>query len=223
MPTRDRAVDRAGRTARADLARLGSDFRTGRVGAGLSQRQVGMHVGASASQISRVEGGLSPKVSVAMLARIGAVVGLDVRLRAYPGADPLRDAGHLRVIERLRNLLAATVTVRVEVPLPIPGDRRAWDVWLGNLTDEAGLPHNMPAEVETRLADAQGLIRRLTLKLRDASLDELLLVIADTPTNRRAVAAASTSLSAMFPLPPRRASAALAAGRYPGASSLLFI
>ena len=157
-----------------------------------------------------------------LLARIGAVLGLDVRIRAYPGSDPLRDAGHVRVIERLRARLGPGVKLRLEVPLPLAGDLRAWDACLSGLH---GRDHqrDLPAEVETRIADAQAQIRRLTLKMRDAGVDHVLLVVADTPMNRRAVAAAGTAVSAMFPVSGRRALAALAAGRYPGGSSLIFV
>jgi hypothetical protein len=96
-------------------------------------------------------------------------------------------------------------------------------MWLGNLVDELGRRRGMPAEVETRVGDAQAQMRRLTLKMRDAEVEHLLLVVADTPANRRAVVAAWTVLDGMFPISARKALAALAAGHYPGGSSLIFI
>ena len=223
MPIHDRHVDRASRAARGDRGRVGLDLRVNRVSAGLSQGDVGRLAGVSASQVSRIERGLAPSASVEQLARIGAVVGLDVRLRAYPAGDAVRDAGHLRVIERLRGRLHANVTVRLEVPLPIVGDRRAWDVWLGKLVDTRGVHRDLPTEVESRVVDTQALVRRLTLKMRDAEVDVVLLVVADTPSNRHAVAAAWPSLAGMFPVSARTALGALADGRYPGGSSLVFL
>ena len=223
MPTRDRPIDRAARTVHADLLRIGSELRIARVAAGLSQCRIGERVGLSASQISRVERGLAPRSSLTHLVQIGAVVGLDVRIRAYPAGDAVRDAGHLRVIERLRQRLHPRISVRLEVPLPIAGDRRAWDAWLGGLIDVAGRRNDLPAEVETRIVDAQAQLRRLTVKMRDSGVETVLLVIADTPANRRAVAAAWTSISAMFPVSARAAMAALADGRYPAGSCLVFI
>jgi hypothetical protein len=115
------------------------------------------------------------------------------------------------------------VTVRSEVPLPIVGDRRAWDVWLGKLVDTDGVHRELPGEIETRIVDTQALVRKLTLKMRDAGVEVVLLVVADTPSNRHAVAAAWPSMAAMFPVSTRMALAALAEGRYPGGSSLVFL
>lgn len=223
MPIHERNVDRANRTARMDVMRLGSDLRLGRVSAGLSQGDVGRLVGLSSSQISRIERGLVTSAPVEHLARIGSVVGLDVRIRAYPAGDAVRDAGHLRLIGRLRSRLHPGVSIRVEVPLPSAGDQRAWDAWLGRLSEPNGRLRELPAEAETRMVDTQAQIRRLTLKMRDAGIDTVLLVIADTPSNRRAVAAAWPSIAAMFPVSARRALAALAEARYPGGSSLVFL
>lgn len=202
---------------------MGSELRIARVSAGLSQHEVGDRIGLSGSQVSRVERGLVPNASVSELARIGAVVGLDVRIRAYPGGDPLRDSGQVQVIERFRKRLAPTIGVRLEVPIPLEGDRRAWDLFLDRLVDESGRPHGMPAEVETRIHDAQAQFRRITLKMRDASIEDVIVVVADIPSNRRAIAAAGATLSGSFPVSARKALAALAEGRYPEGSCLLFI
>ena len=223
MPIRDRPADRGTRTARTDVIRVGAELRQARVEAGLAIRVVADAVGISGAQISRIERGLLPTASIVQLARIGAVVGLDVRVRTYPGPDALRDAGQVRVIERFRGKVHPRVPIGMEVPLPGVGDRRAWDLWLANLVDDLGRERGMPAEVETRIGDAQALMRRLTLKMRDAQVEHVLLVIADTPSNRRAVAAAWNVLAGMFPISARKALAALAIGRYPGGSSLIFI
>ena len=135
----------------------------------------------------------------------------------------MRDIGHVQVIERFLKRLATTVGVRLEVPLPIQGDRRAWDLFLDRLLDRDGRPIGMPAEVETRISDAQAQIRKIWLKMRDSSMDAVIVVVADTPTNRRAIAAARSTVAGMFPVTARTALAALAEGRHPGGSCLLFI
>jgi hypothetical protein len=66
-------------------------------------------------------------------------------------------------------------------------------------------------------------MRRLHLKLRDAGLEHLLLVIADTRANRAAIGAAGALVAASFPVPPRRALQALTAGEHPGGSALVFL
>lgn len=222
MPSRERPVDRARRVVDLDLIRLGEEFRSARIGAGLSLRFVGERVGRSASQVMRIERGLVPEASVRQLGRIGAVVGLEVRVRAYPGPDPIRDASQARLLGRLALRLHPRLVLRHEVPLPIPGDLQAWDAWISNFVDP-GDDLGLPVDAETRLYDVQALLRRLSLKARDSGVDHFLLLVADTRSNRRAVAAAADLLGAMFPVSARRALAALAAGRHPGGSALVLV
>lgn len=188
--------------------------------AGLTMAQVGRVVGLSASQISRIERGAAANVSVRHLGRIGAAVGLDVRVRAYPGPDPIRDASQVAVIDRLRRRLSGRLRIRTEVPIPIEGDQRAWDAVIAGLV---GGPSTLPVEVETRLHDLQAQTRRISLKARDAGVAAILLVVADTRTNRRAIAAAAPVLSGSFDVAARTALAALAEGRHPGGSALVFL
>lgn len=222
MPSRERPADRGARLAHFDLLRLGTELRQARVGSGLSLATVSGAVGISAAQIARIERGLVPTASVAQIARIGAVVGLDIRVRAYPGPDPLRDAGQLRLIDRFRSHLHPQLRLRLEVPLPMAGDLRAWDAWIDAFVEASG-PESMPVEAETRVIDAQAQIRRIMLKMRDAGVDHVLVVVGDTPINRTAVAAAQGVISGSFPISARKAMAALAAGRHPGGSALIFI
>lgn len=220
MTTRERAADRGSRLARTDLSALGRDLRTARLMAGLTLRAVGRAVGMSYSQVGRIERGVLPSASVSQLARIGAVVGLDVRLRAYPGPAPLRDAGQLALIDRLRTRLHVGLRLRTEVPLAAANDQRAWDGVLSGFVD-GGAP--LRVEAETRIHDAQAQLRRITLKLRDDDAEHVLLVVADTPRNRAAVRAMGSVVVESFPAPARVTLAALAVGSYPGGSALVFL
>ena len=129
-----------------------------------------------------------------------------------PGPGTTLDAGQLALIGRLRALLPQTVRVRTEVPLPIPGDRRAWDVVLS--LD----PDDVPIEAEARLRDVQAIERRSALKLRDSEFDRLALLVSDTANNRRVLQAYREDLRASFPLDTRHVMASLRAGRTPDAS-----
>jgi transcriptional regulator with XRE-family HTH domain len=220
MPDRERAADRGSRLARRDLLTVGADLRTARVMAGKTLKDVGRAVGMSYSNVGRIERAVLPSVAVTQLARIGGVVGLDVRVRAYPGPTPLRDAGQIALFGRFRARLSPNLSLRTEVPLQIEGDQRAWDAVIIGFEPAADPLH---AEGESRLYDAQAQVRRIALKARDSGVDTVLLVVADTSRNRAAVRAAGSMLTEAYPIRPRVALLALAAGRHPGGSALVFI
>ena len=221
MPPRERALDRGARLARQDLTSLGNELRIGRVSRGLTLAQVGRSAGMSPSQVSRIERGLLPSASVIQVARLGGAVGLDVRIRAYPGPAVLRDEGQVALIRRFRALIHPRLRLRLEVPLPPEGDQRAWDVVIDGFSDRPG--EGLPADADTRLYDFQGQYRRITLKARDAAAAHVTWVVADTRANRRAVGEARPLIADAFPVSARHALSALRAGRYPGGSSLLFV
>jgi hypothetical protein len=150
------------------------------------------------------------------LALMAAVLGLDLPLRAYPGDDPVRDAAQLALLARFRTRLP-NIRHTAEVPLNIPGDRRAWD------EVASGSGWSTPVEAETRLRDVQALERRLALKLRDGGRDRLVLLVADTRHNRRVLRLTGDSLRAAFPVYGRDALAALDQGRCPSGSSIILL
>jgi transcriptional regulator with XRE-family HTH domain len=217
MSTRERPIDRGRRLAAQDRIRIGREIRAARLALGRSVDSVGRHAGISSSHVSRIELGDSQGVPLESFVRLGASVALDVRLRAYPGADVALDAGQLRLIGRLRKRLPAHVQVVTEVPLPIEADQRAWDAVLRGLD---GGP-DLPIDADTRLVDVQAQARRITLKLRDSGIGHVVWLLADSVHNRAIVRAAS--LPADFPVSPRAALAALAAGRHPGGSAVILL
>jgi transcriptional regulator with XRE-family HTH domain len=221
MPTKERAADRGTRTAHRDLVSIGADVRGARISAGLTQRAVGHACGMAHTQVSRIERAELRSVSILQLARVGAVVGLDVRVRSYPGPTAVRDAGQVALLTRFRRSLHPTLRLRLEVPIPHGEDQRAWD---GVIAGLAGGPStSMPAEAESRLHDVQGQLRRIQLKARAANEEHVLVVIAATRTNRRAVREAWPLLKDEYPVPARHALAALRAGRHPGGSALVLV
>jgi transcriptional regulator with XRE-family HTH domain len=216
MPTRDRPADRGDRTARAAARRLAEELRRARRGAGLSQAITAEGAGISRSWLSRVERGLSPDIPLVVFARVGAVVGPTVALKAFPDGDAIRDAAHARLLERFRRRLHPGLKWRTEVPLPIPGDKRSWDGVVG------GAGWQDAVEAETGVDDAQALERRVMLKRRDGGMDHVILVIADTRRNRDALAEAPAAFAA-FPLRTRQILASLRAGRHPGGSGIVLL
>jgi transcriptional regulator with XRE-family HTH domain len=185
--------------------------------AGLSLREVAFAAGVSHNKVWRIEHAKTLDVSVLDLTRVASAVGLDISLRFYPGGDPIRDAAHVQLLQRLRARIHPDLRWRTEVPLPIPGDRRAWDAAI------AGVGFVIGVEAETRVRDAQAVARRVNLKQRDGGLDHVILLVADTRANRLALRAAQPELADTFPITPRIALAAVAEGRTPGGNSIIVL
>jgi transcriptional regulator with XRE-family HTH domain len=220
MSTRERLIDRGRRNATADRIKIGHEIRVARAILGRSLDSVGADAGMSGVHVGRIERGVVATVGIDQLARLGALVGLDVRVRAYPAPGAVVDAGQVALLGRLRGRLPSQLGLRTEVPLPIRGDQRAWDAMIDRLL---GADDHLPVEAESRLVDGQAQIRRIMLKLRDSGLDHVLVVVSDTRRNREAMAGAASSLLADFPIPPRRALAALGAGQHPGGSAIVLL
>jgi transcriptional regulator with XRE-family HTH domain len=217
MATRDRPIDRGTRIGRGLSRQVGGDLRDVRIGAGLSQMVVAGALGVSHTKVGRIERGENIAVSLIDLARLSAVLGMDLSVRIFPVGDPLRDAAHLALLERLRQRLSPSLGWRTEVPIPIPGDRRAWDAVIRGLGWRTGV------EAETRIRDAQAVARRIALKERDGEVDHVVLLLADTKRNREALAVARDALRSAFPLDTRAMLAALAVGTDPGASGIIIL
>jgi transcriptional regulator with XRE-family HTH domain len=217
VPAVERRRDRADRVAARLLAELGREIRIARHSSGLSQVSVGAAAGVAQARISRLERARAPAVPLQTLCRVLDAVGLEPSFRAFPAGQPIRDAGHLRVIARLRTLVSPRFTWTHEVPLPNPGDLRAWDILLRIGATRIGI------EVETRPRDVQALQRRLALKKRDGGVDRLVLVLADTRWNRLLLLSHSAELEATFPADRTNAIAALREGRDPEADALVLI
>jgi transcriptional regulator with XRE-family HTH domain len=155
-------------------------------------------------------------VSVVELAEMASLLGLELGAALYPLGDPLRDRGHQALLKRFRDLLAATVKVVAEVPLPNPGDRRSWDLLLRIEHQRVGV------EAETRIRDVQLLVRRVRERESDGGADEVLLVLAESAVNRRLLRDLLEALGPRFATPSRQIFKALRAGQpLPGSGVIL--
>ena len=219
MSTRERPVDRGRRLASQDRNRLGQEIRRARLALGRSIEVIAYEARLSSSHASRIERGDSEGVPLDSIYRLAAAVGLDVRVRAYPGPDPALDTPQQRLIGRLQARLPGRLTIRMEVPLPNPGDQRAWDAMIDGF-DGGRL---LPLDADSRLVDVQAQHRRLNLKLRDGGLEAVLWLFSDTHRNRAALDAAAAYLAADFPVSARAALKALSAGRHPGGSAVILL
>jgi hypothetical protein len=105
----------------------------------------------------------------------------------------------------------------MEVPLTLPGDRRAFDMWLS--TDDV----SVAVEVFTRLCDVQAQIRAAHLKWRDSDAKRLIVLVAQSHANRTALRSVGHLLAADSPVGARAALAALAEGRDPGGNAIVMV
>jgi transcriptional regulator with XRE-family HTH domain len=217
MVTRERRLDRARRLTQRALDVVGEELRHARLQAGLTQAELGGAVGLSKSEVSRIELGRARYVPYERLVVIAGALGLDLPLRTFPAGEPIRDAAQLALLARLRVLLPPSLRWRTEVPLNIPGDRRAWDAVI------EGRGWRVPVEAETRLRDVQALSRRIALKQRDDQGGIVILLVADTRHNRHVLRLGGPDLVATFPAQGRAALAALSDGRQPSGSGIVLL
>ena len=215
MTNRDALVRRAIRRAAEDEARVRADLARARRGAGLSREAVGREAGLSRSALERLEAG-TRRSTVQELAAVGAAVGLDVRMRAFPAGDPIRDAGQQRLVQRLRRRCHPSLGWATEVAMPIGGDLRAWDAVIRGEGWTAGV------EAETVLDDLQAVERRLGLKQRDGGVDLVILLVAETRRNRAALAAGGAAFAPLS-RDARTILAALDGGVKPASGAILVL
>jgi hypothetical protein len=215
MPGREQRLTQAEARLRRDVADVADELRRARLRAGLTLDDVAAVVRAGRSTIHRNETAPPPWPAPPVLARHAAVVGLRIRLKVYPGDDPIRDMGQVRLIGRFRQRIGSPGTWAFEVPIPHPFDQRALDALLTLPDGSIGL------EFHTQLADVQEQLRRAQLKKRDAGLDRMLLVVQDTHANRRAIRAAAPAIADGFRVATRTLLADLGAGRLPATDGVI--
>ena len=217
MVAKQRAVDRGTARGLHLIRTIGAEIRLARRGLGLSIEFTARVVGISTAELSRIEPAEADWVSVVVLAKLCAVVGLDLTARAYPGGAPIRDARHARLLDKLRACLHESLRWLTEVPLPNAGDQRAWDA----LIRGDGWRYGVEAELSP--IDGQALVRRLMLKQRDGLVHGVVLLMPDTRQTRTFRREFQELLVSNFPIPGGIALKRLAAGESPSGSAIVII
>jgi len=185
--------------------------------AGVSQELLARQLGRSQSVVSRLERLRDiDRVSLVDVSEIASLLGLEFSAGLHPAGEPIRDKGHQALIGRFRALLSAVFKVMAEVPLPTPGDRRAWDLLLRLPAQLIGV------EAETRIRDMQRLVRHVHKRERDGGVDVIVLLLAATRTNRELVDELRVALGPAYSTPPREILRALRTGQpIPGSGVVL--
>ena len=174
-------------------------------------------IGRSDAWVSWTESGANAKLSIVDASRMLSCVGLELSVRGYPAGRGVRDEAQLDLLARLRLVVASRWEWRTEVPMPIAGDSRAWDVVL------RGPGVSIGVEAETRLRDLQAVDRRIMLKLRDSGFDRAIILVGATRTNRLILREIGESVRANYPVSSRQALDALANGRDPGGNAIMVL
>ncbi|HEY4189178.1 MAG TPA: helix-turn-helix transcriptional regulator [Candidatus Limnocylindrales bacterium] len=218
MPARERPVDRGRRTVRRAVAELAADFRTTRLALGLTQQILADAAGMSRSYVGRLERNEVATPGLDHLASLAAALGLRLRIAAHPDGEPIRDRVQLRLVDAFRRRLHPSIGWRTEVPLPIVGDRRAWDAVA--IADDGWTA----IEAISRLGAVDATLRSANQKQRDdPRVSRVVLLVADTPRNRSALRLAQATVRADFPLDTRAVIGALAMGRCPPMSGVALL
>lgn len=216
LATRDSASARGARRSRLLRQRVGDALSLARRTANLSLREVARRVDVSLETMIRLERGDTATMTLDLVARAAEVLGLELAASLYPNGDPVRDRGHLALLERFRRRLPAAVVWRTEVPMPIVGDLRSGD---GVLTIS---PTDYLVEAETHLSDFQALQRRIGAKARDLGADRVVLLLADT-RHHRILLMSTPEIRARFPVDMRTWFRAIEQWRDPGGDALVIL
>jgi transcriptional regulator with XRE-family HTH domain len=196
--------------------RIAGDLVNARINGALSLREVARRVGISVDRLKRAEVGDPSALTIDLAARIAPIVGLQLAASLYLNGDPARDRAQLALLQRFRPRLHPSLGWRTEVPMPISGDLRGAD---GLIDGDFG---SVLVEAETRLTDLQAVERKALLKKRDLGADRLIVLIADTPNNRK-VLRLHPELRERFPIGTRKCLAALGRGEDPGGDCLVVL
>lgn len=196
---------------------IGEQFRAARLIRGLTLREVAAAIGSSASEISRRELGRSRRLTGEKLAVHAAAIGLKLSVSLWPVGGGVRDAAQARYIAAFVARVGRAWRVALEAPIPIAGDLRAVDILLTRGRVQVAV------EVITRLVDLQAQVRAAQLKARDLGATRLILVVAGTHANRRALEEVRASLVEAFDLDTRRVMADLARGADPGRDAIIVL
>lgn len=217
MSVRVRILSAARSRARGVQIEIGESIRHARLAAGLPLSQVGRAINKSASWVSRAERGRVASASLDDLILLGAAVGLKVWVTTFPAERAIHDAPQLALLRRFRARIGEGWSWTYEVLVPIQRDQRAADAVIRTASAVVMIG------AFTRLADAQAQLRAVRAKARDMGIGRLILVIAATHANRRALDLAADVVAADFPLGTRAILSALAAGRDPGANGIVLL
>lgn len=218
-PRSDRRRRGTGRAERQATA-IGADIALTRARFGWTWADVGRRAGVAPVTCARIERG-DRGVQLNTLCAIGEAVGLDVVLRVYPGRGPsLRDRGQLLIAQHLCSIVDSRWQARIEAAAGDHGE--AVDVMF------LGPTEIIAVEIDRLLLDYQERHRRNDQKRRWLAERHqrpvrLVMVVEDSPRNRRAVEPHSELIRTVLPRTTRQVLTSLRTGEPLGGDGLMWI
>lgn len=200
MATKQTCVIRGRRRGEMLVSRTLSELIDRRAFLGVSQRTLARELGWSQAHAWRYEAN-QVAVTLVGLSEMASVLGLELSIGVHELGDPIRDKGQQSLGKRFGVLLSPLWRVTHETLLPLPGDRRSWDKLLR--LSGATPRHLVGVDLETRIRDIQALVRRTRERERDGAVDQILLVLSDSSTNRRLVTELREALGPAYATSPR--------------------
>jgi transcriptional regulator with XRE-family HTH domain len=210
----------ARRRAIKQAERFASEVRMARADRGLTLKQVGRRAAVSPDTARRVENG-DPGAELDTLCAVGAAVGLDVVLQAYPSNPPsLRDSGQLVLAQYLCSIAHPSWKPELEMRAGDHGEA----IDLGFF----GAREIIDVEIDRLILDWQKQHRRNNLKrdylaARHQRPVRLVLAIEDTVRNRSALAPHLPFIRTVLPAGTREVRRALRTGEPLGRDGLIWI
>lgn len=195
---------------------IGREIRTLRMTANLSQAQLSAAAGISRTFLCRLELGRVASVDTRVACILFAVLGQRLTVKGWPVAEPMRDAGQLKLLDRFDARVPPIWRRTRESVMPIHGDLRAWDERLDG-------PAAIGVEAETRPNDLQAVERSMFAKKRDSGVQRMAMLISATDRNLALVRAHLPALRQTYPLDTRAFMAAIRDGRDPGADAIVLL
>lgn len=217
MATRETPAERGRRRGEQLVGRLLNELRTARIAADVSQKAIAATLGWSQTEYWRFENRHTVITSVVDIAAAASVLGLEFAAGLHQLGESIRDKGHQALIARFRAQLSGAFKVLAEVPLPMPGDRRSWDLLLRLPTQLIGV------EAETRIRDMQRLVRHVHQRERDGGVDAIVVLLAATRTNRELVDVLRVALGPTYATSPRQLLWSLRSGQPLSGSGVVLI
>jgi len=209
----------ATRRARQQAEAVAGEISVARAGLGATRAEISRRAGVSADTERRVEEG-HPSTQLDTLCAVGAAVGLDIVVKAYPSTrTPLRDSRQLQIGEALCAIAHASWSPRLEVAAGQHGE--AIDIgFFGPLEIIA-------TEIDRLIVDFQAQYRRNTQKRdelarRHSRSVRLVMVVEDTRRNRAALAPHADFIRSALSASSREILIALRTGKPLGRDGLLW-